>query len=131
MRLIRKDVRGMRTFEEVQDELRECINHAYRDECEDIEKFGSNIAHLDNAMQLLNELIEIYNDSKDNWIPVKTALPEEGKSVLVCLKTQGGMAQAVSERFNISGEWRWSALGGRKPLAWQPLPENYKIKEGR
>lgn len=30
----------MRTFEEVQDELRECIGHAYRDDAEDIQKFG-------------------------------------------------------------------------------------------
>ena len=66
---------------------------------------------------------------KGGWIPVKVALPEEGRSVLVCFKSQGGMAQAVSERFNISGEWRWSALGGRKPLAWQPLPEPYKKGE--
>ena len=50
----------MRTFEEVQDELRECINHAYRDECEDIQKYGSNVTHLDNAMQRLNELVEIH-----------------------------------------------------------------------
>lgn len=50
----------MRTFEEVQEELRECINHAYRDECEDIKKFGGNTQHLDNAMHRLNELIEIH-----------------------------------------------------------------------
>lgn len=57
------------------------------------------------------------------WIPVSDKLPEEGKSVLVCLQTQGGMSQYVSERFN---EKYWSALGGRTPLAWQPLPEPYK-----
>lgn len=66
---------------------------------------------------------------KVEWIPVSERLPEEGRSVLVCFKSQGGMAQAVSERFNINGEWRWSALGGRKPLAWQPLPEPYKKGE--
>ena len=66
---------------------------------------------------------------KGEWIPVSERLPEEGRSVLVCFRSQGGMAQAVSERFNISGEWRWSALGGRKPLAWQPLPEPYKKGE--
>ena len=50
----------MRTFEEVQDELRECIKHAYRDGCEDIQKFGSNVAHLNNAMYRLNELVKIH-----------------------------------------------------------------------
>ena len=43
----------MRTF----DELRECINHAYRDECEDIQKFGGNTEYLDKAIHKLN-LIE-------------------------------------------------------------------------
>lgn len=50
----------MRTFDEVQDELRECINHAYRDGCEDMQEFGSNVTHLDNAMHRLNELVEIH-----------------------------------------------------------------------
>ena len=54
----------VRTFEELQDELRECINHAYRNECEDIEKFGSNTEHLDNAMEKLNELVEIHRKEK-------------------------------------------------------------------
>ncbi len=53
----------MRTFEEVQDELRECIGHAYRDEAEDIQEFGGNIEHLDKATHLLNELIEIHKAS--------------------------------------------------------------------
>ena len=57
------------------------------------------------------------------WIPVSKRLPQEGESVLVCLQTQGGMSQYVSERFNGNC---WSALGGRTPLAWQPLPEPYK-----
>lgn len=43
----------MKTF----DELRECINHSYRDECEDIQKFGGNTEYLDKAIHKLN-LIE-------------------------------------------------------------------------
>lgn len=54
-----------KTFEEVQDELRECINHAYRDECEDIQKFGSNVEHLDNAIHKLNELVAIHVENKE------------------------------------------------------------------
>ena len=57
------------------------------------------------------------------WIPVSERLPKEGESVLVCLQTQGGISQYVSERFNKNC---WSALGGRTPLAWQPLPKPYK-----
>jgi len=60
---------------------------------------------------------------QDEWIPVSERLPEEGKSVLVCIKTQGGISQFVSERFNDN---IWSALVGRTPIAWKPLPEPYK-----
>ena len=78
----------------------------------------------------INEALDMAISAlKGEWISVKVALPEEGRSVLVCFKSQGGMAQAVSERFNVSGEWIWSALGGRKPLAWMPLPKPYKKGE--
>lgn len=62
-----------------------------------------------------------------HWIPVSEHMPEEFESVLVCYKSQGGMAQAVSERFvNMDGSNRWSALAGIEPIAWMPLPEPYK-----
>ena len=57
------------------------------------------------------------------WIPVEERLPEMGESVLVCIKTQGGISQYVSERFHDN---QWSALGGRTPIAWRPLPEPYE-----
>lgn len=60
------------------------------------------------------------------WIPVSEGLPEEFESVLVCYESQGGMAQAVSERFGTHTGYRWSALGGIEPIAWMPLPEPYK-----
>lgn len=62
------------------------------------------------------------------WIPCSERLPEEWKSVLVCYKSQGGIAQCVSERLNIDGSNRWSALCGQEPIAWMPLPEPYKAE---
>ena len=65
------------------------------------------------------------SENSNRWISCNERMPEEWESVLVCFKTQGGMAQAVSERFD--GD-RWSALCGMKPIAWMPLPKPYKIE---
>ena len=63
------------------------------------------------------------------WIPCSEKLPKEFESILVCYKSQGGIAQAVSERLtNMDGSNRWSALAGAEPIAWMPLPEPYKAE---
>ena len=56
-------------------------------------------------------------------------LPKEFESGLVCYKSQGGVAQTVSERLtNMDGSSRWTALAGIEPIAWMPLPEPYRAE---
>ena len=87
------------------------------------------------VQEWIDEIIAFDNKTSDKdvpdtnigkWIPCSERLPELFKSVLVTVKTQGGNACYVSERFVINGEEGWSALCGRKPIAWMPLPEPYK-----
>lgn len=80
-----------------------------------------------------NQYEKGYQDglNADKWIPVSEQLPEEFESVLVCYKSQGGMAYCISERLvNMDGSNRWSAMCGQEPIAWMPIPELYQPKEG-
>ena len=70
------------------------------------------------------QIILMAAEEKPCWIPVTERLPEEGVSVQVCFRSQGGKAQTVSERFvDNRNQSYWSGLCGMKPTHWMPLQE--------
>ena len=63
-----------------------------------------------------------------NWIPCrwhteKENLPQECKSVLVCVKGNWGYQIGVSYRTDYN---RWEGFGRVNVIAWMPLPEPWK-----
>jgi hypothetical protein len=82
---------------------------------------------------------------KNGWISVNKELPERNKHVLLCLKNESETAQVVgylffndkfndeySNKFNdefsiYNGDAMPDFLEKKYVLAWQPLPEPYKL----
>lgn len=65
------------------------------------------------------------------WIPISEKMPKEGETVLVCYRTQGGIAQSACEWLDMPNRGIvWSTLCGSTPIAWQPLPKAYEEKRG-
>lgn len=61
----------------------------------------------------------------DKWILIGKRKPDIDEEVLVCYRTQGGMAQMVSYRMDNERWWGLSVLC-YTPVAWKPLGEPYK-----
>ena len=100
-------------------------NGLLRDAADAIEELSMKL-HGDEAAiaGMKREIERMVIASKPRWIPVTERLPEEGVSVQVCFLSQGGKAQAVSERFvDNRNQSYWSGLCGMKPTYWMPLPE--------
>lgn len=92
------------------------------DAADAIEELQEDKAALNETVT--NLLEQIKDLSKPRWIPATERLPEEGVSVQVCFYSQGGEAQAVSERFvDNRNQSYWSGLCGMKPTHWMPLPQ--------
>lgn len=61
-----------------------------------------------------------------NWRTKEENLPQECKSVLICMKDGCGYRIGVSYRTDYN---RWEGYGRVNVIAWMPLPEPYR-KDG-
>ena len=61
-----------------------------------------------------------------NWHTEKENLPQECKSVLICMKDSYGYQIGVSYRTDYN---RWEGFGRVNVIAWMPLPKPYKGEE--
>lgn len=101
-----------------------CVDAMMLAAADAIEELLPYMRQVEKGMGLLDKADALLNAVKPRWIPVEERLPEEGVSVQVCFRSQGGTAQAVSERFiNDNNKSYWSGLCGMKPTHWMPLPE--------
>lgn len=95
-----------------------------------IEELQQQVEHYHGCMNDWFDAAQEYKAEMPRWVPVTERLPEEGVSVQVCFHSQGGKAQAVSERFvDNRNQSYWSGLCGMKPTHWMPLQESPKEEE--
>ena len=64
--------------------------------------------------------------SVQEWIPVTERLPEECKSVLICINDGNKYCIDVSYRTDYN---LWERYGRVNVTAWMPLPDPYKGEE--
>lgn len=93
----------------------------------DLERIGITFIAVASHKQVTVDLLEQL-PSAQRWIPCnwhteKESLPQECKSVLVCIKGKSGYQINVSYRADYN---RWEGFGRANVIAWMPLPEPYK-----
>ena len=77
---------------------------------------------------LAEKKIEKLPSAQPEWIPCnwqnkEENLPQECKSVLICMKDSCGYQIGVSYRTDYN---RWEGYGRVNVIAWMPLPEPYR-----
>ena len=86
---------------------------------------------LDKAIEIVKQEAERYNNG---WIPCSEKLPELRKDVLVTVKYTGFMGMhgywIKTGHMEAENDW-WGDCAGGEVIAWQPLPEPYKVEMER
>ena len=114
------------------------------DEIENAEKeyvHGHNALYALAAAGMAIEISDIIHShmeeiSDDDWIPTSERLPEDGRRVLVWYEyfrygDYNCMYQTHGIGFQYKGHWSGDVSGtNARCIAWQPLPEPYKPREG-
>ena len=99
---------------------------------------GYSSYNLAYVIEWLNECFEFCGKAKvisDNgWIPVSEKLPETREGCLVTVRYTGFLGMygiwVKTGHTENDGEWFGDCIGG-EVIAWQPLPEPYKMKENK
>lgn len=99
---------------------------------------GYSSYNLAYVIEWLNECFEFCGKAKvisDNgWIPVSEKLPETREGCLVTVRYTGFLGMygiwVKTGHIENDGEWFGDCMGG-EVIAWQPLPEPYKMKENK
>lgn len=79
----------------------------------------------DAATSVFEELPSVQPEQRwipCNWQTKEENLPQECKSVLICMKDSCGYRIGVSYRTDYN---RWEGYGRVNVIAWMPLPEPY------
>ena len=122
----------------------DAIDAMYRLEAEDIETYGCSIPEGFDSKPAIEALKALPSaEPERKWIPVKEALPEEEKDVLVSVHFEGFKGKTVdlppSDYVDIAShvEGVWSSLSdeykavevNHHVIAWMEMPEPWRGEE--
>lgn len=110
--------------------LKSMIDEEVCEECPLYGTTGTDHCEKDCVRLAINALSSSENPNK--WIPVETALPEDGERVLVYAERNAYgdngkyRKKVIDIGWQVNGYWHIDGCNGVVGIAWMPLPEPYQ-----